>query len=139
MRSREIIRIVQFFVLVIFMVLGEVQSVLAQDIGEWTGRGWQGSSSDGGGVFFSGIIFVAIVGSIFYLINEGFPNFLPSLMGLILILVAAQFITGLLVILGFDLDLEADSIIVFILLLILLHIYPFDKKKKPKNKDGGEV
>ena len=119
---------------VFLLMTCEIQLALSQDEGEWTGRGWRGPS-DGDSTFFVLFLVVAIAATIIHLINEGLPNFFPTLGGLLIIFVTAQFVTGILISLGADLH-QDDSIVVFTLLLISLHIYDYYQRKKKNNKVG---
>lgn len=107
---------------------------LAQNEGEWTGRGWVGPSSGGGGASLFGIfIIVSIIAGIIYLVNEGLPHFFPAMGGLLIIFVGAQITTMFLIAIGVNLT-PKDSLWIFLVLLSILfyrsHKRDVDKKKK---------
>ncbi len=114
-----------------FLSMVSMSVALTQYEGEWTGRGWRGPSSGDGGLFWL-IVVVAVIGGIIYLVNEGFPNFFSAMGGLLIIFVAAQIITGILVGLGAGLH-QDHAIWIFLILLVLLYVKSYsDRGKKRK-------
>lgn len=103
---------------------------LAQPEGEWTGRGWVGPRESDGGIFGFSLI-VAVLFGLGYLINEGFPNVLPTFGGIVIMFVVSELILWVLIAMGANLH-ENDVLWIFSVWLMLGWLHSISKRKKTR-------